>query len=425
MWDAKDFPDKPIALVMNSWVSGLGVVRSLGVKGVPILALDPDPWAFGLYSKYARRSICPDPLRSEEAFVDFLIDIGKRLPVRGILFPTADPYVVAIAKARDRLERYFWIPFSPWKIIREIVDKELQYKKAAKADIPIPETFFPKSKLEAEEIGKTIKYPVILKPAYSHPFVANYGIKAVKVNSRQELTREYEKYTSAGHKMLVQEIVGREGDELYEFFSYTDRAGEPVASFVQRKLEQFPADFGTGTVFESADEPEIVELGLKLLKAFGYYGISFSEFKRDPAAPYGRPVGADGEFKLMELNPRTTHCNDLATACGVNFPHIVYEHLLGKAMEKTDAYPCGRRTGLASLGVRWIHLEERLSKQRKILIRVGRRGASGNKRIIFAVFTSSDPVPELVYIFHAVYLRARNFLAAVRALLVKSLSGKK
>jgi len=404
MESVKNLPHKPVALVMNSWISGLGVIRSLGVKGVPVLALDPDPLAIGLYSRYARKVICPDPLLSEKAFVELLIDIGKRLPTRGILFPTADPYVVAIAKARDKLEKYYWIPFSPWGVIKEIVDKETQYKKAMKAGIPIPETFFPKSKLEVKEIGKTIKYPVILKPAYSHPFVMKYRIKAVKVESLEELIKKYEIYTSAGHKMLIQEIVGGEEDELYEFFSYTNMEGEPLAIFVQRKLEQFPSDFGTGTVFESVDEPRIVELGLKLVKAFGYYGISFSEFKRDPR---------DGQFKLMELNPRTTHCNSLSTACGVNFPYIVYKNLLGKAVENITATSYGRRTGLASLGVRWINLEERLSKQRKISLKGERRGFFTNKRYIFSIFAFNDPLPELAYIFCALYIRGRNFLKAL------------
>ena len=410
MWSVKNFPNKPVALVMNCGINGLGVIRSLGAKGVPVLALDPAPLAIGLYSKYARKIICPDPLCSEEAFVEFLIDIGRRLPVRGMLFPTSDPYVVAIAKARDKLENYYWIPFSPWEVIREIVDKETQYKKAMEAGIPIPETFFPKSVSDVREIGKAIKYPVILKPAYSHPFVAKYWIKAVKVNSLEELIEKYQMYTCAGHKMLIQEIVGGTAARLYEFFSYTNIQGETLAIFVQRKLEQYPTDFGTGTVFESVDEPRIVELGLRLLKAFDYYGISFSEFKRDPL---------DGGFKLMELNPRTTHCNSLSTACGVNFPYIVYENMLGKAVENTNAFSCGRRTGLASLGVRWIHLEERLFKQRRLTVREGRRGLTKNKRYIFSIFAFNDPLPELVYLCKALYSRGHNFLRTFGLILNK------
>ena len=410
MWNTKNFPHKPVALVMNCWVSGLGVIRSLGVKGVPVLALDPDPLAIGLYSKYARKIICPDPLGSEETFVEFLIDIGKRLPIRGMLFPTADAYVVAIAKARDKLENYYRIPFSPWEVIKEIVDKETQYKKAMEAGIPVPKTFFPKSVSDVRKIGTTLQYPVILKPAYSHPFVLKHRIKAVKVDSLEELIKKYEIYTSAGHKMLIQEIVGGDADELYEFLSYTNMQGEPLAIFVQRKLEQYPPDFGTGTVFESVNEPRIVELGLRLLKAFGYCGISFSEFKRDPA---------DGQFKLMELNPRTTHCNSLSTACGINFPYIVYEDLLGKAVEKTNAFSCGRRTGLASLGVRWIHLEERLFKQRKLTLRGDKRGLSQDNRYVFGVFAFNDPLPQLVCLFRALYSRGHNFLRTFGLILNK------
>ena len=52
-----------------SYSCGLDVVRDLGRHGVPVLALDPDPAAIGLRSRYAAGRVCPSPLADEEAFL--------------------------------------------------------------------------------------------------------------------------------------------------------------------------------------------------------------------------------------------------------------------------------------------------------------------------------------------------------------------
>jgi D-aspartate ligase len=402
MLNTKNFPNKPIAIVINSWVNGLGVIRSLGIKGIPVLALDPNPLAIGLYSKYAKKIICPDPLHSERDFVDFLQDIGKSLDEPGILFPSTDAYVAAIAKARAKLEDYYRIPFSSWEVIKEIVDKEKQYDKAMAAGIAIPKTFAPRSARDIKEMGAALGYPFILKPAYSHPFVVKYRIKAVKVNSPDELIKQFELYTSAGHKMLMQEIVGGNADRLYEFYSYTNREGEPLGIFVQRKLEQYPPDFGSGTVFESVEEPDLVELGIRLLKTFKYHGISFSEFKRDPR---------DGQFKLIEFNPRTTHCNSLSTECGVNLPYIAYQDMLGK-----------KDTSISSTSnARWIFFEERFFKQRRIDL-ITRKGNSSlqERKCIYAIFVLNDPTPELIYFCEVFYQQIKKGLKKIRQLFTRT-----
>lgn len=373
-----------MAIVLNAGVNGLGVIRSLGIKGIPVLALDPHPFAVGLHSKYAEGIPCPDPLCSEEGFIERLLQVGKTINAPGILFPTTDLYLAAVAKARGRLEPYFKTPFPPWEIIKSIVDKGEQYKKAREAGIPVPQTYTPENTEKAKEIGMSLRYPLILKPVYSHPFVAKYWIKAIKVNALEELIREYETYHCAGYPMLIQEFIGGRVDRLYEFSSYVDQRGDPLGTFVQRKLDQYPQDFGTGTFFESVKEPGLVELGLRVLKAFGFYGLSHVEFKRDPL---------DGQFKMIELNPRTTHCNSLSTVCGMNLPYLAYQDMVGKRVQEPAPLQNGR----------WIYLEERLFLQRKWPF-PGRRDRSARKdRLVYAVFSTQDPLPEGVFFLAVLY----------------------
>ena len=95
----------PVVVVQVGFANGLGVIRDLAREGVPVLALDPDPRAVGLRSRFAAGMVCPDPKLDEEAFLVFLEELGRRLPQRAVVFPTHDESVWPLSRHADRLAR--------------------------------------------------------------------------------------------------------------------------------------------------------------------------------------------------------------------------------------------------------------------------------------------------------------------------------
>ena len=65
--------------------------------------------------------------------------------------------------------------------------------------------------------------------------------------------------------------------------------------------------------------PEIIEPGRALLRDLKYSGFSCMEFKRDTR---------NGAYTLMEINCRNNRSGSLAVRCGINFPWIMYQHLV-------------------------------------------------------------------------------------------------
>jgi hypothetical protein len=59
---------------------GLDIARSLGRRGIPVYGIDPDPEAAGRVSKYCSLIVCPDPKKSENDYLQFLVDWGKQQP---------------------------------------------------------------------------------------------------------------------------------------------------------------------------------------------------------------------------------------------------------------------------------------------------------------------------------------------------------
>jgi predicted ATP-grasp superfamily ATP-dependent carboligase len=115
---------------------------------------------------------------------------------------------------------------------------------------------------------------------------------------------------------------------------------------------------------------EAVDAALRLLEAFGYYGLSQVEFKRDPR---------DGGFKLMEINPRLWQWHGLATACGVDLPRIAYDDLVGE----TSSPPAT----MNGAGKRWA-----------ITLLPGERPAPQRPPYVDGVFARDDPKPGVVHL---------------------------
>src|SRR6185503_16545098 len=130
-------------------------------------------------------------------------------------------------------------------------------------------------------------FPCILKPALQREFTNEFGEKVFRVESREEFLKLAER--AARHPLLAQEIVGAGIDSFYSLCSYVGRDGRAKGVFVGRKLEQYPADFGTACLVDSRYVEEIIERGTDVLNQFGYQGISEVEFIYDER---------DRDFKL-------------------------------------------------------------------------------------------------------------------------------
>ncbi|MEZ5125929.1 MAG: hypothetical protein R2826_06740 [Thermoleophilia bacterium] len=312
---------RPPAVVLQvSYACGLGIVRDLGVAGIPVLALDPDPEAIGLRSRFAVGACCPDPLGDESAFLSFLENVGAKLPQRAVVFPSHDEYVWPLSRHAERLASRFIVPFSRWDVMHGVHDKRQQLEAAWRSGVDTPRTVFVSSRDELEAAASEIPFPAVLKPVDSLAFKRRFHRHILDIQSRVELRRVYEKVDDLGVLMLQERIPGGE-DELYTVGSYLDAASRPLAVFTGHKLRQYPHAGGSCLAGVSKWDECLAEAALRLLRELRYHGVSQVEFKRDPR---------DGRFCLMEVNARHWKWHSLAAACGVNLSLAAYCDAVGR-----------------------------------------------------------------------------------------------
>ena len=320
----------PAAVIFNSHITGLAVARSLGRRGVPVIALDRDPAGYALASKYVMASgLCPNVLEDEASFIDFLLALGRELERPAVLFPCNDEWVLAVNRHRAALEAYFLFPFSGPEVVEPVLDKARLYQQATKLGIPIPRTWYLHPDT-IEQAASELPYPCIVKPTEQRAFYDAFQDKAWRISEPAELFSAVER--ACEHPLVAQEIVGQGLTDFYSVCSYLGKAGGEYSGedgnkkntdgvFVGRKLEQYPPQFGTGCLVAAEWVTSIAERGIQILKTFGYHGVSEVEFIYDER---------DNEYKLLDINTRVWKWIGLPIAAGVDLPWLAYSDAVGR-----------------------------------------------------------------------------------------------
>ncbi len=367
--------------------TGLNVIRSLGERGLSVIAVDDKPYAIGFHSKFLEDGILLPS--DEEKRIPTLLKLGfKRKGC--VLIPASDEYVTLVSQNWKTLSEYFVLTTPPWEIMKYCIDKLLTYKMAEKAGIPIPQTFCPKNEKELKKISDQIDFKKkswILKSRSRALFPrAQKGFfylrKAVDIESKKNLVEQYTKALEAtGESMLIQEKIPGMPDRNVVFETILNRQSEPLALFTNKKIRQYPLIFGYGSYRESIYDPLAINFGLKLLKIVRYYGMAYVEFKKDPR---------DGKLKLMEINPRFTMGNSLAKACGIDLPYILYTSFLNIESKVSQRYKIGVRWWNIGYDLYTIFSNRTLLPWRETFVDL----ISNMRRTkAFAIFSMEDPLP--------------------------------
>ncbi len=391
----------PAVVLQASYANGLGIMRDLAPYGVPSVAVDHNPRALGFLSRYACAMLCPDPATDEAGFVSALVDLGRRLPRMGVLFPTHDEYVWAVSRNAETLSECFHIPFAAWDVMWRLASKQEQLAAAARAGVATPITAFVATGEAPAKAAADVPFPAIVKPVDGIPFKRRFSRQVLRVAGPGQLAEVWKSLDDLG-PMMVQEVIPGGDDCLYSLGSYLDARSRPLAVTTNRKLRQHPRMFGTGRLVESVWAPDVAEAALRVLSELRYHGVSHTEFKRDPR---------DGTLKFVEVNARHWLFHGLARAAGVNISLIAYLDALGRPL-----------TGPRQKdGVCWIlALRDLQDSVREI--RRGELSAAGWLRSLRGVradglYSLRDPAPGLAATLRTAGRAVRNRVRGTRGTL--------
>src|SRR5713101_3212239 len=325
------------AVVVGGDFQALGIVRSLGRRGVPICIID-DELSISRFSRYATHSVKVADLLDEQKTVDTVLDVGRRLGLDGwVLYPTRDETVAAFSRYRSKLIELFRVPTSNWSTVQWAWDKRNTYRLAQDLGIPFPRTWYPRDRSELEQIEADL--PLAIKPAIKEHFIYATKAKAWRADTREELAALYERAAALVEpgEVMIQELIPGDGRQQFSYCAFY-KDGQAIGSMVAQRRRQHPPEFGRASTFvETIDLPLLATLSERFLKAINYYGLVELEYKLDPR---------DGQYKLLDVNGRTWGYHTLGPGAGVDFPYMLFADQVGEQVE-----PCRARAG-----VTWIRL---------------------------------------------------------------------
>jgi len=383
------------ALVLGADYRALGVVRSLGRRGVPVWVIRDGDDALAARSRYARRRL--DWPRSEaNAQLTFLLGLAKNGADGFALIPSGDESAAFVARHHDALSARYAVTVPPWATMRFAYDKRLTYPLARGLGLDVPWTAARRDRADLADLAaREIRYPVVLKPAFKETFNRLTAAKAWRVDDRAALLRRYDEACAlvAPETIMVQELIPGGGEAQFSYAALC-ADGEPLAALTARRTRQYPADFGRASTYvETVDRPQIEAPARALLRELGWTGLVEVEFKLDPR---------DGRHKLLDVNPRVWGWHTLCGRAGVDFPYLLWRVACGEPVPSVAARP----------GVRWVRTTTDLPVvvrellARRMSVRAYARSLRGPRE--GAIFARDDVRPAVSEVPQLVSVLARR-----------------
>lgn len=308
------------AIVIGGGINALGVVRSLGAAGVPVIVVDDDKTSPAMRSRYGRKLLAP--ALEGSLLIGYLQQLAGELGGPAMLFLTEEKAVNTVSERRGELPLALLIRLPEHQRLMALMHKQGFQELAEAHGAPVPRTARMEGMQDLEKVA-ALRFPCILKPSKkSYTYGARFK-KAYKVSSVSEVAALYQEIEPVLADMVVQEWIEGSDAEIYFCMQYIGGDGVVAASFTGRKIRSWPPHVG-GTASCTAaweEATELNEITSAFFKQVGFAGMGSMEYKRD---------ARDGRFYMVEPTvARTDFQEEVATVNGCNLPYAAYCYEFG------------------------------------------------------------------------------------------------
>lgn len=332
-----------VAIVVGLDLNGLGVARSLGAAGVPVIALETDlskPTCATRHATLRQVGELAGP-----ALIEALLRLGEELTEPPVLFLTQEASVFTVSRERARLQPHYRFSMPGDETMQRLLDKLAFQALAEEFGFAIPRAVRLTRGAPAGTL-ETLRFPCILKPATKDPEYAKRFRKAYQAAGAKDVMDLWREISTVIPEVIVQEWIDGGDADVYFCLQYRPTSGA-ATSFVGRKLRQWPVLVGGTACCVPAPEAaeELTSTTENFFAAVGFIGLCSMEYKRDRR---------DGRFYMVEPTVgRTDFQEEIATLNGVNLPYAAYCGELGLPMPEAHARtPRGWRDALADASAR-------------------------------------------------------------------------
>jgi D-aspartate ligase len=295
---------------------GLGVIRTLGRLGVPAYAItEPGPTPAAASRYCTARFVWRVTGREDaELLAAQLRAVGDRIGRPTVLVPVDDEAAVLVAEHQAELSEHFLFPRIEPSLPRRLASKPGLYELCLANGVPAPASVTPADLDEVAGFAATATFPIVVKNAEVferrlRPVVPGTTVVRSEQDLLALLVPAARRHVSLLHEaasdadgdrqspgVILQEYVPPEESEDWITHLYCGAGSRCEVMFTGVKVRSWPATAGVTACAYSIVNPALAELSARLCEQVGFRGIADLDWRFDLR---------DGEYKLVDFNPRT------------------------------------------------------------------------------------------------------------------------
>jgi len=274
----------------------LGIARSLGRLGAPIVWAHPGRRPPGAFSRYVNAAVEVAPVDRPDMLTEQLEALAARFG-EAVLIPVDDGAAVFVSDRSDRLARSFLFPHQSADLARRLSDKRQLYRLCRQHGFATPESLFPMTEAEALDAGARLSFPLVLKRVAGWLPEQRTQMESVTIiESDDELRRAWSRYGAIdSSNVMLQRYIPGGAETIWMFNGYFDGSSDCLVGYTGKKLRQLPPGTGATTLGIAVRNDEVRRLATSFLATLGYRGIVDMGFRHDER---------DGSYNLLDVNPR-------------------------------------------------------------------------------------------------------------------------
>ena len=304
--------------------SGIAVIRGLKhseIFDVRIIGLSYETLEPGLYlHELVDKSYqIPMPSDGTQPLIERLLYIHQQEKL-DLIIPNFDAELHNFIRIAELLKKEHNIAtFLPTQKQFESRHKSVLYEFGEENGVKVPFAKMIFSPNEVYQLGEEFQYPLVVKGKYYDASIAATPEQAI--NYFHKISAQW------GLPIIIQEFVS--GNEV-NVTALGDGKGNCIGAVPMRKL--YITDKGKAWAGIALDDPKLIEITNRVIENSLWRGGCELEFIKSN----------DGEYYLLEMNPRFPAWLYLANGCGQNHPEALVQLALGEEVKAFDNYEVGK-----------------------------------------------------------------------------------
>lgn len=325
-------------LVLNCYSrNALAVIN--GLKGVATvigadakrsdLVINPDRW----FRSGALESVhrYTDPVDGKTEFTNDLAEICRATKADGVV-GTGTKITNFLSECKPELQKLVpgtKILVEDFSKLKRLSDKWNTVEVCRELGVPVPKSILLEDPALVEKQMAGFTFPVVVKPRDS------YASKGVTTLSTKEEFLDYVRNSEAEifhrwpeGKYIVQECISGDLHDVVGCF----KEGRPYCLLTQQRMLSYYDFGGGGIVNKTTREQKLLDYAETILSHFSWNGIAMFDFVKH----------ANGDFYLLECNPKVWGTTQLAIDAGQNVVStLVRLFVLEESFEPKKDYKVG------------------------------------------------------------------------------------